>query len=510
MKISPHIFIAVFVLLATASIATAHPLGNFSVNQFSRIEVGKDDVRVRQVLDLAEIPTFQAAGQIDADKDGVFSAAELRAYANAIAPAYLAGLSLRVNGVSVELNPGNSEATAQPGAGGLQTLRIKWDLAGRFTGTDGVNRVAFSNDSYPERLGWREIVVNRVQGIEIFDSNAFGNSASDELNFYPNESLNAPLNERAAAFSFAAAAVPENAKPLENRDGHFTRPEQRDRLAELIAVPEITPAIAALGLLLALGLGAFHAMSPGHGKAVVGAYLVGSRGTPRHAAFLGLTVTITHTLGVFALGLLTLFASNYILPDRLMPLLSFASGLIVFYIGVTMFKTRLMSALGFAGGADHSHHHHSHDDHDHAHDGGHHHHSHDGHDHHHHDDDHSSDAFTHTHDGHTHSHLPPEDLSWKSLLALGVSGGLLPCPSALVLMLSAINLNRVGYGLVLTLAFSVGLAATLTAVGLLFLYGGRIFNGSKLKENRIFKTVPVVSALVIACLGAWICYSSMR
>ena len=105
--------------------------------------------------------------------------------------------------------------------------------------------------------------------------------------------------------------------------------------------------------------------------------------------------------------------------------------------------------------------------------------------------------------------MPPEDITWKSLLALGISGGLLPCPSALVLMLSAISLGRVGYGLVLTLAFSFGLAATLTAVGLVFLYVGKAFGGSSLAQNRLVKTLPVFSAFVIACVGAVICYNSL-
>ena len=220
---------------------------------------------------------------------------------------------------------------------------------------------------------------------------------------------------------------------------------------------------------------------------------------------------ITHTLGVFALGLITLFASSYILPERIMPFLSFVSGLLVFFIGVSLFKNRLFGALGRQTSGAHGHHH------DHSHDHGHHHHhdgahphSHDEHGHHHHHHDgRAHDAFTHTRDGHTHSHLPPEEISWKSLLGLGISGGLLPCPSALVLMLSAISLGRVGYGLVLTLVFSFGLAATLTAVGLIFLYVGRTVGNSRLGENRIVKAVPVFSALVIACVGAAICYNSL-
>jgi ABC-type nickel/cobalt efflux system permease component RcnA len=320
---------------------------------------------------------------------------------------------------------------------------------------------------------------------KVFDSTAFASGVSEELKAYPSESLSAPLVERSAQFSFATA-VPEGARALVNRDGHAAATiVGKDKLAELISASEITSSIVLFSLLLAFGFGAMHAMSPGHGKTVVGAYLVGSRGTAKHAAFLGLTVTITHTLGVFALGLITLFASSYIVPERLMPFLSFVSGLLVFYIGVTLFKNRLFGAFGWSR-SDHEHHHHHNDDiHEHTHDG-----------------------LTHTHDGHTHSHLPPEAISWRSLLALGISGGLLPCPSALVLMLSAISLGRVGYGLILTVVFSLGLAATLTTVGLAFLFFGKALGGSRLSNNRIVKVLPAFSAFVIACVGALMCYNS--
>jgi ABC-type nickel/cobalt efflux system permease component RcnA len=174
-------------------------------------------------------------------------------------------------------------------------------------------------------------------------------------------------------------------------------------------------------------------------------------------------------------------------PERLMPFLNFVSGLLVFFIGISLFKDRLFGALGWKRDA----HGHSHD---HGYDHG--------------EDTHTHDGLTHTHGGSTHAHLRPADISWKSLLALGISGGLLPCPSALVLMLSAISLGRTGYGLILTLVFSFGLAATLTSVGLVFLYVGKAFGGS-LSGNRLVKAVPVLSALVIACLGAVICYSSI-
>ncbi|MGI8883083.1 MAG: nickel/cobalt transporter [Pyrinomonadaceae bacterium] len=485
-----------------AAAAMAHPLGNFSVNQYSRLEVEKSVIKIRQVLDLAEIPTFQEQAAIDADKNGTLSEAELNAYAERITPQFLANLRLSVNDQSLEIRAESKEITTPPGAGNLPTLRIEWNLIADLQNKNAVNQVVFENKNYAERLGWNEIVVNRLSGINVFDSTAFGSGITDELKAYPQETLNAPLSERAAQFSYTFGAMPENAAILQNRDGHKTAAVQTDRLAELIAVPEVTPSIILFGLFLAFGLGAIHAMSPGHGKAVVGAYLVGSKGTPKHAVFLGLTVTITHTLGVFALGLITLFASNYILPERLIPFLSFVSGLLVLYIGLTMFKSRLFTLLGWEKAG----HHHGHS-HDHAPDQEH---SHGEQKHHNHSsDEHSHDNFTHTHDGNTHTHLPPENISWKSLLALGISGGLLPCPSALVLMLSAISLNRVGYGILLTLVFSFGLAATLTAVGLIFLYVGKAFGNSGLAENRILKTLPVFSAFVIACLGAVICYNSL-
>jgi nickel/cobalt exporter len=504
MKQAFLIFIALLFLAVSA--ASAHPLGNFSVNQYSRLTVEKTQIKIRQILDVAEIPTFQLQGEIDADKNGTLSTEELNAYADKITPEFLSKLLLTVNNQPLEIRAESKNVSLQEGAGNLPILRIEWNLASDLQATNFVNQVRFENKNYAERVGWNEIVLNRAGSVNVFDANAFGSSLSDELKTYPQENLNAPLKERTASFSFSTSAVPENSKPLENRDGRASAAVQKDKLAELIAVPEITPTIALFALLLAFGLGAMHAMSPGHGKTVVGAYLVGSRGTVKHAAFLGLTVTVTHTLGVFALGLITLFASNYILPERLMPFLGFVSGLMVLYLGLMMFKSRLFATLGWETDRHHHQGEDSREGHTHSHvqppadAGGTDNHTHEHHEH---------EAFTHTHDGHTHSHLPPDEISWKSLLALGISGGLLPCPSALVLMLSAISLGRIGYGLVLTTAFSFGLAATLTGVGLIFLYVGKAFGGARFAESRIVKTLPVFSAFVIACVGAIICYNSI-
>ncbi len=477
----------IFGFLAAATLsAFAHPLGNFTINNFSKIEVEKDRVRLRCVLDMAEIPTFQESQKIDADKNGTLSQAELDAHLAQITGQYLGNLQLSVDGQPLALQVADQKISLPVGSGNLPTLRIEWYFNAAMPNGEqnAAHRLSFENDNDKERIGWNEIVVNRTGGINIFDSSAFGSQLSDELKTYPEDMLTAPLTERKANFSFTNGEIPANAKPLENRDGKASAPVVKDRLAELISEKEATPTIILLGILIAFGLGTLHALSPGHGKTVVGAYLVGSKGTIRHAIFLGLTVTITHTLGVFALGFITFFAARYFSPEKIMPYLSFISGLIILIMGLSLFRQRLNAALGKNTGSE--------TDLEHAHEF----------------EADEANSFTHTHGGSTHSHLPPKSVSWRSLLALGISGGLLPCPSALVLMLSAISGNRIGYGLILTLAFSLGLAATLMVIGLIFLRAGKFLDRPGLSANPLVKMLPVFSALVIACVGAAICYYS--
>ncbi|HVF44091.1 MAG TPA: sulfite exporter TauE/SafE family protein, partial [Pyrinomonadaceae bacterium] len=504
--------VSVLASLALCGVAAvAHPLGNFTVNRFARVRVEAGGVRVRYVVDMAEIPAFQESQVMDANHDGVVSAEESAAYLERLAPRLAEGVLLACDGARVPLRLASKTISTPKGAGGLATLRVEFDFEGATAArAEGVRRMRFEDANYRERVGWREIVVEAAPGVTVFDSDAFGSGVTDELKTYPQDTLAAPPDERTAEFSWTRGAPPAGAVALRARDGR-TAAASRDRFAELISVEELTPLVALVGLLLAAGLGALHAMSPGHGKTVVGAYLVGARGTAKHAAFLGLTVTLTHTSSVFALGLLTLFASHYVLPETLFPYLSLASGVIVLAIGLTLFVRRLRSAFSQAGvGARHHHSREHGREHDHAHGNGHEHsHAHE----HSHEHEHAHGALTHSHGGREHTHMPPgadgRPLTWRSLLALGVSGGLLPCPSALVVMLSAISLGRVGYGLALIVAFSVGLAATLTAVGLLFVYASRFVASRRAGRGRLVKVLPVLSSLVIACAGAAVCYEAL-
>lgn len=233
----------------------------------------------------------------------------------------------------------------------------------------------------------------------------------------------------------------------------------------------LTPTLTLTGIGIAFLFGAGHALAPGHGKTMVAAYLVGSRGTPFQALLLGLVTTITHTLGVFALGLLALFASQYVLPETLYPILSFISGLTVCGVGFWLLESRL------------------HDSHDHDHK---HEHNHDKHLHHY----HHEAAHEHRH----HHHLPKGSMTLQSLIALGIAGGIVPCPSALVLLLSAIALHQTAYGILLITGFSLGLASVLVALGLIVVYARQW--SERFPSSRVLRQhLPVASAIAIILTG---------
>jgi hypothetical protein len=332
----------------------SHPLGNFTTNAFTSIEPANDRIRLRYVIDMAEIPAFQVLQKIGVETENASassSQAKLDDYLAEIVARYAENLVLSVDGTRIPLEVTSKRLSLEPGQGNLPTLRIECDFAGNVpddsSASSGavVRRVRFEDLNYRERAGWHETIVTPAAGIGVFDSTVFGTSLTNELRDYPEDLLAAPLAERAAEFSFTGGAIPQGAAALLTREGRPAKGAQTDRLAQLIGVRELTFGVVVTALLLAFGLGSIHALSPGHGKTVVGAYLVGSRGTASHAAFLGLTVTITHTLSVFALGLVTFFASAYILPERLYPVLGFISGLLVVLIGASLFVRRLRVAI---------------------------------------------------------------------------------------------------------------------------------------------------------------------
>ena len=406
--------------LLGAAAAHAHPLGNFTVNRFARVQVAGDRLYVRYVLDLAEIPTYQAK-PIDA---GV--------YARRIA----ARLHVSLGGRRVALQPVAHRLAYPLGVAGLHTARLEVILRGPLVLRTEPLFVHDANDR--DRIGWKEIVVGTSTP-----------SVSHELRAYPKSLLQSPLDITSAHATVAPThdAIPalSSGRSLEApdrvADGGFTRLIGRRHLSALVVLASLAAAFF---------WGAAHALSPGHGKTIVTAYLVGRRGRVRDAAVLGGIVTVTHTIGVFALGLVTLALSQWIVPDHLYPWLNAAAGLSVIGIGLAVFRSR------FRDWRHERAHHHQHD-------------------HHHHDHD-------------------------RGLVAVGISGGLLPCPSALVVLLAAISLHRLAFGLVLIVAFSLGLALSITGVGLVAVLARSVF-ARRSFDGLLVRALPAVSAAVIVVAG---------
>jgi nickel/cobalt transporter (NicO) family protein len=464
--------------------AQAHPLGNFTINHYSSLQFAEETARITYVLDFAEIPTLQQKARLDSDADGKLSEEEANAYLEAEMPSLVEGLRLRAGDEVLPLEVLHRSAEYRPGQGGLPTLRVEAHLLADLP-KDWSGETHYADQTYENRLGWREIVVRGGSEVAIRDSTVQAKSVSNELRSYPRDMLSSPPDVREASFTLApgdGSVEKETAQRVGTSFGGVT-----GRVDALVSVERLSAAVVALSILAAFFWGAAHALTPGHGKAVVAAYLIGARGTARHAGFLGLTVTLTHTAGVFVLGAVTLYLSRYILPEVLYPWLSVASGLLVVLIGLVLLYRHLekMSLDRKAG--------HTHVEHTHPHNG-----------------EYSHTHHTHSHGGHTHTHLPADssNVTWRGLMALGVSGGLVPCPAALVLLLGAISLDRLGFGMVLVLAFSAGLAVVLTGIGLLMIYARKLFERFTF-EARMPRLLPVVSASIITLAGVGIALGAL-
>jgi len=260
-------------------------------------------------------------------------------------------------------------------------------------------------------------------------------------------------------------------------------------LESMVGSRELSAGLIVGALALALFLGAVHGLEPGHGKTIVAAYLVGTRGTVGNAVFLGGVVTVTHTFSIILLGLVALFATQWVTTEAIMPWMGTASGLLIVGLGGWLLVNQLRGTGPGQGHHHHHHGHHHHGDHDHG--------DHDHGDHHHGEHGHGGEGHRH---GHGHSHEIPATVTLGSLLTLGISGGIVPCPGALIVLLTAIGLGRVAFGLVLLVVFSFGLAAVLIAVGILFVKARPLverFSG----EGKWLQRLPIASSVVIILVG---------
>ena len=548
-------------LVAPATAALAHPLGNFTVNHYNGLTLRPDGLDLLTIIDTAEIPTQQALPSIDTDGDDAMSTAELAAQADAQCAAVADAVEVQVNNQPVPLVVGPATLETAPGAAGLPTLRLTCPRSGERDLTEPAV-VTLLDDYRTDRVGWHEITAVG-EGVRLLDSPVASASISDELRTYPVDLLQSPLDQR----SLTVRTEPGTGGSTDSFDPASGSPDPFSRLVaagdralqDLVGDRELTPVVGALAVLLAVLLGSGHALLPGHGKAVMAAYLAGRRGSRRDAFLVGATVTATHTASVLVLGLLISLSAS-VVGEGVLRVLGIVSGALIAILGgfllVGALRSRrvaraqriddepqgelvdapaaVLATAGWAptaasNRADHPHGHphphpHDHgdehvDDHGHAHphppDPDH------EHEHEHvHDDDraiaHShGGGHAHTHSGgwwsgHSHSHgesATDRRTGRLGIAGMGIAGGLVPSPSALVVLLGAVNLGKSVFGVLMVLAYGLGMAGTLTAVGLLLVrfrdrldrYGAT--NRLGRRAATVVRALPVVTAALVLVVG---------
>ena len=522
----------------------AHPMGNFSVNHYSKITLEGDRIRVDYFIDLAEIPTYQELQQANISATSIDpSSTAVTSYVATRGAEFARGLGLEVNGKAATLRLVSSAVIFPAGAGGLPTMKMGFVYESAYapvTSTlSSFDRqhvsLHYSDNNYPGHTGWKEIIA-LASGGTLVRSSVPSTDRSAELNNYPADLLTSPPqvleasleaaltapkatvasaqpsrlsqpitaspevssfkhgeggNGRAikASSSHSIAISPQRSQPASTGSARLhlqanVQQTPRSKFTNLIQAQDLSAWFLFTAALIAIGLGGLHALEPGHGKTIVAAYLVGSKGTPRHAFLLGLIVTVSHTAGVFALGAITLYASHYIVPEQLYPWLGALSGVTIAGLGCYMLLRRLTGTA-----TEHSH----------------------------------APGSSHVHwkfwerrigdvveaDPVPGAGSTAQSVSLTQLFTLGITGGIIPCPAALIVLLSAFALHRIGLGFFLIVAFSVGLASVLIGFGMLIVYARRFMTRLQMDGPLTRRWLPIVSSSFITVLGMILAIQSL-
>ncbi len=484
--------LTVAITAVLGGVASAHPLGNFTVNTYSGLQVGERQLRVDYVVDMAEIPTFQARAAVDANGDGQLTSTEFEAYAASTCKSSTGGLTASVNGATVALAVDRSQAEQRPGQAGLPTTRISCALSGAVEGLRAGSVVTYANRNFEGRIGWREVTAVG-DGTTITSADVPARTTSARLTAYPKNLLQSPLDVRSARLVVRPGGPASG--PVADRGPTSVLPRGVDAattaFTSFVGRRELGLGVGLAAVALALLLGSVHAVAPGHGKTVMAAYLVGRHSSLRSALTVGATVTATHTAGVLALGIL-LSVSSAFAPERLFPVLGLLSGLMLVGIGAWLLRGALRGrAAGHSHGPGHHHHGQPHSDgpssgHSHA--------------------DGPSPGHSHPDDpaeDHPHRHVPAAVPSQRSLVVMGLAGGMVPSPSALVVLLGAIALHRAWFGVLLVVFYGLGMATTLTMAGLLLVRGRSWLDRRQPARwsARFARALPVGTAGLITLVG---------
>jgi ABC-type nickel/cobalt efflux system permease component RcnA len=416
-------------LVLAAGSASAHPLGNFTVNHYAGLGIRGDGLLIDYVLDLAEIPAFQLRPTIAPDPSSACAV-------------LTQDLAVTLDGAALAIRVDTGAVSFPPGQAGLETLRLECGLSVRWSLDSAPHQLTFSDRSYPDRIGWREITA-RAEGVSI-DTNVPATSRSARLTAYPQDAYSSSADERTALVRVTPGA--SNARP----QGSVTPPlGQGDLFVGLFGRLDVGSLPALLAIAVAAALGALHAATPGHGKTIMAAYLVGTRRSLRDAVTLGLTVAVAHTAGVLTLATVVIGGATVFPAERIYPMLSAVSAVVVVALGLGMLRREL------------------------------------------------SHRAAHDHE-HAHTHTAPAGAT--SLVALGLAGGMVPSASALVLLLGAVAAHRPELGVVLVAGFGVGMAATLVAAGVALVAAGHVLVRAP-AAARLVRLVPLVTAIAVLAVG---------
>jgi len=537
------------------ALAMAHPLGNFTINHYAGVRVEADRILLDVVLDQAEIPTFTARLDFDTDQDGEVSDPEIDAGRTVACGGRVASLALTVDGKAQSLTLIEAGLTFPPGVGGLSTMRLVCGFeAPLTTPLIAGSIISYADTSFADRLGWREIVATG-SGVTLAGKDGGElrtTTTSERLTHYPTNLLTQALADASVAivatpggpalpaFDIPDATPPTGSGGIATASGGpppSTAPAAvgatssagavvagsvpggvtSGDLPSIFRAADLSPIVLLVSFLTAAALGAGHALTPGHGKTLMAAYLVGTKGTPLHAAGLGLSVTLSHTIGILVLAGLVVGAQGFLPPDLVVKTLPIVAAISILAIGGWMVFSegrRRWRAREIAAGQGHEAAGHAHD-HGHVHEQG------EAHDHDHdHDDSHvhgsvadTSTSGEHSHGGVRHSHLPPAGatISWRSLFVLGLAGGLIPSASALLILLGSIAAGRPAFGFVLVVAFGLGMALVMSGIGLaLVLARGRLDRvDSASTLGRASRSLPLVASILVFGLGLYLTFQAV-
>jgi nickel/cobalt exporter len=469
--------LTLFCFLACALPVAAHPLGNFTINHLTKLTPAGRQMQVRYVLDLAEIPAFQAMRAEDAS--GRMSRSELNVWARREGRELLGQLRLDAGSAALPLAFDRAQAMTRPGAGGLPTLYLTLEAHAALPAASGAQSVRYHDGTFAGRLGWKDVVV------------APATEPTNELRAYPSALLGSPRDITALAMRLepGGAVTVTNEADAPAQAASEPSAVRSNQLSDMLARGTRDPGFVVLTFLVAILLGALHALEPGHGKTLLAVSLVGARATVKQAAILAAALTLAHTAGVLALGLaINLFKGAFV-PESIYPWITLVSGIVVALVGARAVERQVALRRPYAHVHTHAHpaaHPHVHE------------HRHaplaDAHDHHTHERDQLEHAKLHA--------IPGEGaLRFGPAVWAAMSGGVAPCPAALVVLLAAVALDQVLYGVFVIVAFSFGLAATLTGLGIAVVRGASWLKGRPQFE-RFVTCSPLVSAVVIAAIGA--------